>query len=301
MIELTCEFCGRQFASVRRKRRFCSFRCYSTVRAAHSVTKICPGCEALFVVPSCYGDRFNYCSASCAASSHASSGANNPNWRGGRYEVCQVCGGSFWIKPSHSSKRKTCSRECAATLARDSERAKGEKNPAFGKRYICDQVFPAAKPVEIPCAVCGTSITRMPWMLHGQRVCCSRKCQGKLERVFPPRDGVLNPMFGKGHLRRGENNANWRGGRTYTVRLFRKSLGYSEWRSAVLNRDDHRCTGCAATEGLEIHHILPVRTHFNLALDVDNGVTLCRACHQLTPNYGGRRKTDIKMQLNASL
>jgi hypothetical protein len=38
--------------------------------------------------------------------------------------------------------------------------------------------------------------------------------------------------------RSGEQAANWKGGRTYTTQMFRKSHAYRKWPLAVLKRDD---------------------------------------------------------------
>ncbi|QOR55411.1 MAG: hypothetical protein SHS37scaffold145_62 [Phage 71_18] len=52
------------------------------------------------------------------------------------------------------------------------------------------------------------------------------------------------------------------------------------WRQAVITRDGHACTRCGSTEELQAHHIKEWATHPADRYDVDNGVTLCRTCHQ---------------------
>lgn len=44
------------------------------------------------------------------------------------------------------------------------------------------------------------------------------------------------------------------------------------------------------------HHILSYRTHINLRCDVNNGITLCRACHKIFHNIYGRQgnKEDLE-------
>jgi hypothetical protein len=51
------------------------------------------------------------------------------------------------------------------------------------------------------------------------------------------------------------------------------------WRKAVLNRDDNRCRSCSAEEKLEAHHILSWKDHPEARLLLENGITLCRQCH----------------------
>jgi len=53
------------------------------------------------------------------------------------------------------------------------------------------------------------------------------------------------------------------------------------WRRAVLRRDGHRCQaiGCGATEQLVAHHLVHWANVPSLRIELDNGITLCRACH----------------------
>ena len=52
------------------------------------------------------------------------------------------------------------------------------------------------------------------------------------------------------------------------------------WRKAVYERDSYNCVACGAHGGdLNAHHIQAYDTNKDLRLSVDNGVTLCPACH----------------------
>lgn len=53
------------------------------------------------------------------------------------------------------------------------------------------------------------------------------------------------------------------------------------WRIAVLKRDNFTCKCCGDAKGnnLQAHHILNFKTHEHLRLDIDNGITLCKNCH----------------------
>ena len=53
----------------------------------------------------------------------------------------------------------------------------------------------------------------------------------------------------------------------------------SEWAMAVKARDGYICQECGVTSELHSHHIKPKSIFPDLALDVANGVTLCRECH----------------------
>lgn len=59
-------------------------------------------------------------------------------------------------------------------------------------------------------------------------------------------------------------------------------VGSKRWkvlRIQALRRDGWACVRCGAVGRLEIDHILPVRTHPELAYALDNLQTLCPKCH----------------------
>lgn len=60
----------------------------------------------------------------------------------------------------------------------------------------------------------------------------------------------------------------------------RLTYAYRQWREAVLERDGYQCQICGSGENLEAHHIKPFADFTDERLNVDNGVTLCRACHR---------------------
>jgi endogenous inhibitor of DNA gyrase (YacG/DUF329 family) len=116
-----------------------------------------------------------------------------------------------------------------------------------------------------PCPVCGGTIEGQPNKVRARTV-CSRKCHG-----------IHNG---------GENHYNWRGGGTHRQRMF-NSTEYKAWRRAVLERDGGRCRWCddegvRCYQRLEVHHIIPVASAPERALDADNAITLCRSHHNQT-------------------
>jgi len=59
---------------------------------------------------------------------------------------------------------------------------------------------------------------------------------------------------------------------------WRKTREYRKWRVAVIRRDKS-CLLCKSTKSRNAHHVENGSYHPEGRFDVDNGVTLCRACH----------------------
>ncbi len=59
----------------------------------------------------------------------------------------------------------------------------------------------------------------------------------------------------------------------------RRSRTYQKWRKSVLERDKFKCQKCENIENLHVHHIIPWKSSVEKRMDIDNGQTLCRACH----------------------
>ena len=57
---------------------------------------------------------------------------------------------------------------------------------------------------------------------------------------------------------------------------------YKDWRKKVYSRDKFRCKmpGCTSNYRLQAHHIKKWSSAAILRYDVDNGITLCRSCHE---------------------
>jgi hypothetical protein len=79
---------------------------------------------------------------------------------------------------------------------------------------------------------------------------------------------------------KGEGGNNWKGGITPENKLGRTSVEYKGWQTAVFQKDNFTCQVCSQYNGyLHADHIKPYAEHLELRYDVNNGRTLCRACH----------------------
>jgi hypothetical protein len=85
--------------------------------------------------------------------------------------------------------------------------------------------------------------------------------------------GENNPMFGKGHLLRGEKNGAWKGG----VSLIYASSFDKELRTEIRKRDEFTCAICFQN-GYDVHHV----DYDKQNSDATNLITLCRSCHAKT-------------------
>lgn len=120
------------------------------------------------------------------------------------------------------------------------------------------------------CRGCQT-LFQCPLQGKNQRF-CSVECY---KAHFPTRG---RPKL---HMR-GVNNPNWQGGKTTVNARVRGSLEYKQWRTAVFTRDNYTCRECGQRGGdLHAHHVKRFAQYPELRFVVDNGLTLCIACHRL--------------------
>ena len=61
-------------------------------------------------------------------------------------------------------------------------------------------------------------------------------------------------------------------------RVLKQATVLAMWSKAVKVRDGFKCMYCGSRTGLESHHIFKVQ-HSATKYDLDNGITLCKGCH----------------------
>ncbi|MCB2179470.1 HNH endonuclease [bacterium] len=172
-----------------------------------------------------------------------------PNQYSRQTVKCDVCGKEFERKRYHvemsGERGQFCGFDCYAQW--QSENMSGQANPAYD---------PDAHAVY-RCNHCGVEFERAKWVRGGDLKFCSRSCF---------------QQYAKTHFRRRLPN----------------SYGKS-WRPAkrrAMDRDHHQCQDCGSKKKLVVHHIRPYKT-FEQSLaahELDNLVTLCRACHRRRHN-----------------
>jgi 5-methylcytosine-specific restriction endonuclease McrA len=136
-----------------------------------------------------------------------------------------------------------------------------------------------------------------------------RKVQSDIRKGKP--SATLGKTWKLNHIKKslnitGENNPNWKGGKTKLSSKIRNSAEYSFWRMSVFRRDNWTCQTCGAKNKkgekyiFDADHIYPfskILDDFNIASieeavsceklwDIENGRTLCRECHKKTETWG---------------
>lgn len=184
---------------------------------------------------------------------------------------------------SEESKRKvSASLKVAWTDEKRAERSlkySGDGNPFFGMTHSEEARSAISAKVGRPCP-------------PDRRLQIAAQMKGNTHKLGKSQDVSAETKEKIAATKRGHLNHFWRGGVTAEHQRIRRSWEYRAWREAVFSRDGYACQECAAKNGdgravyLEADHIKPFSTHPDLRFDVDNGRTLCRPCHRLTPTFG---------------
>lgn len=122
-----------------------------------------------------------------------------------------------------------------------------------------------SKAFSFNCVSCGKKVMTQPSQIRlRHRSSCSKDCRfDNLKKIVAER----RKGYSKHQL----------------DRLARYSKEADIWRKSVFDRDDYTCQMCGERGGyLEADHIKPWAYFPDLRFDLDNGRTLCRACHNTT-------------------
>lgn len=92
---------------------------------------------------------------------------------------------------------------------------------------------------------------------------CSEKCKNEC----PLFGKTVNQLIREDQIRAGIIEDPWYNSSEYKI-----------WRDRVFELDNSKCVWCGK-EATIAHHILPQKTHPNLSLDPENGLSCCQECH----------------------
>jgi len=95
---------------------------------------------------------------------------------------------------------------------------------------------------------------------------------------------------------KGEEHGMWKGGISSPRQRLMSSKVYKDWRIGVFERDSYICQKCGQVGGkLHAHHSNNYTDYENERTNVDNGITLCKNCHDGFHIKYGRNGTDGMM------
>lgn len=96
-------------------------------------------------------------------------------------------------------------------------------------------------------------------------------------------------------LMTGENHHNWKGGHDSEEIRFRRTAEYKKWRIDVMKKHYFTCQCCNEKSNdlpnnnkLVVHHLDGYSWSVEKRIDIDNGVTLCKKCHDLFHKLYGK-------------
>lgn len=159
----------------------------------------------------------------------------------GKEIVCRGCGKEFKL-PKNTHLRKYCSLKC------------------YGKNRIGPN-SPSWKGGKAKCVKCGK---RMSYYRCNKEMAKDPICMKCRKKGFNP--------WGKEHF-------NFKG---YCTSKNRKER-LETWKRKLLERDKYQCINCGYKnmEVLQGAHIIAKSIRPDLAIDLNNGITLCANCHIL--------------------
>jgi len=143
--------------------------------------------------------------------------------------------------PLDRLSRRFCSRECGYK-GRVTNRKKGKHYPHLQRAETRS------------CEICKKPFRAIKDFIGRKQKYCSYECRRT-------RKGLITP----------ENI------------LARNSKKYQNWRISIFQRDFFTCQQCGDSRGgnLHAHHIFPFSKFHELRLSLNNGITLCKLCHEL--------------------
>jgi len=133
------------------------------------------------------------------------------------------------------------------------------------------------------CEVCNKRFWRKPYdIAKGNNRFCSKQCYFGYQKGKPKN-------LSNRHSYIGIDNPNWKGGITQANQKLRHGDMAKEWRLSVFKRDNWTCKKCGKRSRanrylrIEAHHVKPFALFPELRLVIDNGLTLCKKCHDREP------------------
>ena len=164
--------------------------------------------------------------------------------------ICKQCKKKFSVQPYRRKTAKFCSVKCMGNYNKKSY--KGNNSVRWKEKSH----------IKLNCLQCGHEYNELI-QRKGRSKFCSREC--------------LNKWMSENLTK--EKRYNWKGGTKRRNEGY-YNLQYKLWRESVFKRDDYTCQWCGKRGCyLEAHHKKLWTDYPELRFDIDNGITLCKDCH----------------------
>jgi len=135
------------------------------------------------------------------------------------------------------------------------------------------------------CIVCNKEFWRKPFEIKkGNNKFCSKECYFVWQKGKQRSDNFKKKCK-EGQRKRNSNRILI----SPINKLIRQSNEYKEWRESVFIRDNWTCQECGKRSKkdcyirIEAHHKKPFALFPELRFVIDNGITLCKKCHDKKP------------------
>lgn len=135
---------------------------------------------------------------------------------------------------------------------------------------------------------------------------CSKLCYSLSQKGKPisHKPHLIQAFLAKGKkpknyelFRKKSFERQWKGGITSENEKIRKSKAYKSWRFLIFQRDNFTCQDCGHKgKIIEAHHIKEFALFPELRLDPDNGVTLCKECHDERETINQYTNPELKQE-----
>lgn len=194
--------------------------------------------------------------------------------------------GAINRKPhSEETKRKMSLAHCGKILSKETiERIRLAKTGVkYPNRKKYSRGITLINKICLFCKTPFVTNSRQPKKKYCSNSCCTKDhpetwkyALSKVDRnyqkeIVSSRKGIMHPR--------------WIKDRTIIMEKhrLRGTTEWCNWRNKVFERDNYTCQECK-NKGIPIepHHIIPLRLGFEKVFDINNGITLCRKCHQKT-------------------
>lgn len=195
-------------------------------------------------------------------------------------KFCIVCGKEFKVLPYRKGTAKFCSVDCKTEYRKGRKQSietirKKIKSMTGLKRH------PLTKEVK---EKIGNSL-KGRIIPEEVRVKIGIKSKKTWDTMSKEKKKERNAKISISKMR--NKNPNWKGGITPIRTKIWTSIKYKLWRLSIFERDNFTCQmlGCGEKGGkLEAHHIRTWKKFPKLRFRIDNGITLCKRCHQRIKN-----------------